>query len=181
MHAAVGFVQFPGVNGHCERLSATDLVFLELEDANVSMHIGALCIFEGRALLGRDGGLDMRRMRGFVAAALASNSRFRQRLAYVPVLEHPMWVDDAGFDLRYSGEEEIAIRAGNVADVPSSIAIQWPPGVWGLLIGRSSTFRQRGLLVNPAVIDPGFRGAIGGAAGSEERCGQCQRGGQSPE
>ena len=87
------------MTGHYERLSATDLVFLELEDANVSMHIGALCVFEGRGLLGRDGRLDMRRMRGFVATALASNPRFRQRLAHVPVLEHPVWIDDAGFDL----------------------------------------------------------------------------------
>lgn len=114
------------MTGHCERLSATDLVFLELEDANVSMHIGALCVFEGRGLLGRNGKLDMRRMRAFVAAALASNARFRQRLAYVPVLEHPVWVDDAEFDLaahvrharlrRPGGERELRRLASRIME-----------------------------------------------------------------
>jgi WS/DGAT/MGAT family acyltransferase len=121
-----GFGSVPGVTGHCERLSATDLVFLELEDANVSMHIGALCIFEGRGLLGSGDGLDMRRMRGFVAAALASNPRFRQRLAYVPLLEHPVWVDAVGFDLdahvrharlrRPGGERELRRLASRVME-----------------------------------------------------------------
>lgn len=52
LRAAVGLGQLPGVTGHCERLSATDLVFLELEDANVSMHIGALCLFAGARAAG---------------------------------------------------------------------------------------------------------------------------------
>ncbi len=84
---------------HYDRLSATDLVFLALEDANVSMHIGAVCVFEGGPLLGRRRRLDARRMRAFVAGSLAGNPRFRQRLARVPLLDHPVWVDDPDFDL----------------------------------------------------------------------------------
>ncbi len=84
---------------HYDRLSATDLVFLELEDGAVTMHIGAVCVFAGEALLGRRGAFDMRRMRAFVAASLAGNPRFRQRLAWVPLLDHPVWVDDPDFDL----------------------------------------------------------------------------------
>jgi WS/DGAT/MGAT family acyltransferase len=83
---------------HYDRLSATDLVFLELEDGAVTMHIGALCLFEGAALLGSRGRLDMRRMRAFVDASSAGNPRFRQRLARVPLLDHPVWVDDPHFD-----------------------------------------------------------------------------------
>jgi hypothetical protein len=113
------------MTGHYERLSATDLVFLELEDANVSMHIGALCVFEGRGLLGRDDRLDMHRMQGFVAAALASNPRFRQRLAYVPLLEHPVWVDDAGFDLDATSGSIRPTRSGRCG---SSTAL--PSGAW---------------------------------------------------
>ncbi|MFN8644223.1 MAG: wax ester/triacylglycerol synthase family O-acyltransferase [Candidatus Binatia bacterium] len=85
---------------HYDRLSASDLVFLEMEDGPITMHIGAVCVFDGTSLLGTRGGFDMRRMRAFVAGSLAGNPRFRQRLAAVPVLEHPVWVDDPDFDLR---------------------------------------------------------------------------------
>ena len=40
---------------------------------------------------------------------------------------------------------------------------------------------QGGKVSRLVVVDPGFRRTIGGAAGGKERCGQCQRGGQSPE
>ena len=40
---------------HAERLSALDLSFLELEDANAHMHIGAVSIFDA-APLARPGG-----------------------------------------------------------------------------------------------------------------------------
>jgi len=109
---------------HYDRLSATDLVFLELESGNVSMHIGAVCIFDGEALLGRRAALDIARMRAFVEGALAGNARFRQRLAYVPLLEHPLWIDDARFNLDYhvhhaalprpGGERELKRLAGRI-------------------------------------------------------------------
>lgn len=66
---------------------------------------------------------------------------------------------DAGFDLYYSGKRPLQICPNGVAHVPSRVAIQWPPGVWGFIIGRSSAF-QRGLLVNPTIIDAGFRGDL---------------------
>ena len=68
--------------------------------------------------------------------------------------------DDAGYDLVYYGHHEIVIGVGESADIPAGVAIEWPPGVWGMLVGRSSSFRNRGLLVNTAVIDPGFRGPL---------------------
>ena len=112
---------------HYDRLSATDLVFLELEDAAVTMHIGAVCLFEGAPLLGRRGVFDMRRMRAFVAASLAGNQRFRQRLAFVPVLDHPVWVDAPDFRLarhvhrahlpRPGGERELQRLAGELMGV----------------------------------------------------------------
>jgi len=67
---------------------------------------------------------------------------------------------DAGFDLYYTGTEPMQIRPGQVVWIPSEVAIQWPDGVWGLIIGRSSSF-EKGLLVNPTVIDAGFRGNLG--------------------
>jgi dUTP pyrophosphatase len=67
---------------------------------------------------------------------------------------------DAGFDIAYHGNEDIVIRPGEKANIPSGIAYQMPPGYWSLILGRSSTFSKRGLLVPPSVIDAGYTGPI---------------------
>lgn len=66
---------------------------------------------------------------------------------------------DAGFDLAYAGDGPLQIMPGTTAQIPTEIGIQWPPGVWGFIVGRSSTFKL-GLLVNPTVIDGGWRGDL---------------------
>jgi WS/DGAT/MGAT family acyltransferase len=86
---------------HYARLTALDATFLEIEDENVHMHVGAISIFEGGELLREDGGLDFRRIRRIAEPGLSRNRRFRQRLETVPLLGHPVWVDDARFNLDY--------------------------------------------------------------------------------
>lgn len=86
---------------HHERLSAIDATFLDIEDENVHMHVGALAIFEGGELLRDDGGIDFARIRRLAGPGLARHRRFRQRLAQVPLTRHPVWVDDANFNLDY--------------------------------------------------------------------------------
>ncbi|RIL04746.1 MAG: wax ester/triacylglycerol synthase family O-acyltransferase [Proteobacteria bacterium] len=86
---------------HYERLTALDATFLEIEDENVHMHVGAISIFEGGELLRADGSIDFARIRRISAPAMARNRRFRQRLEHVPLLGHPVWVDDARFNLDY--------------------------------------------------------------------------------
>lgn len=86
---------------HYDRLTALDAAFLEIEDDNVHMHVGAISIFEGGELLRDDGSIDFPRIRRIAAPGLARNRRFRQRLEYVPLLGHPVWVDDARFNLDY--------------------------------------------------------------------------------
>jgi dUTP pyrophosphatase len=66
--------------------------------------------------------------------------------------------DDAGFDLVVSNYTEIPGR--QFVDVPLGVSVEFPPTHWGLLTGRSSTIRKKGLLVTNGIIDAGFRGPL---------------------
>ncbi|HLK11007.1 MAG TPA: wax ester/triacylglycerol synthase family O-acyltransferase [Candidatus Binatia bacterium] len=86
---------------YCERLSALDNSFLDLEDASTHMHIGAVALFEAAPLRTADGGVDVERIRAAVATGLHRMPRYRQRIERVPIFGHPVWVDDARFNLSY--------------------------------------------------------------------------------
>jgi WS/DGAT/MGAT family acyltransferase len=86
---------------HAERLTALDQSFLALEDTNAHMHIGAVALFDATPLAGPSGTLDMDEMRRLMEAGMHRVPRYRQRLAWIPVLEHPVWVDDDRFNLDY--------------------------------------------------------------------------------
>lgn len=73
----------------------------------------------------------------------------------LPVRTH---ATDAGLDLYVS--EGCGIDPGEFVDVPCGIAVEFPVGWWGLITGRSSTLRRRGLLVAQGVIDEGYRGEL---------------------
>lgn len=77
------------------------------------------------------------------------------RIAFQPKKSHP---GDAGFDLTVI--ETTVIRPGEFKDLPTNVWCAMPPGWWGLLQGRSSTLRKLGLMVNPGVIDNGYRGEL---------------------
>jgi len=85
-----------------QRLTALDKMFLEIEDSNGHMHVGATAIFENcKDLQTADGALDIDRIRAFVAERICDAPRFRQRLASIPIVEHPVWIDDDRFKVRY--------------------------------------------------------------------------------
>lgn len=65
---------------------------------------------------------------------------------------------DAGFDLFVS--ERTVCPGAAFTDVPAGIRLELPEGYWGLVIGRSSTLRKRGLMVMQSVIDQGWRGPM---------------------
>lgn len=84
-----------------ERLSALDATFLDVENETAPMHVGAALIFDAQPLTVEHGGLDIERITKYTLAALDSIPRYRQRLAWVPGLGHPVWVDDDRFNINY--------------------------------------------------------------------------------
>jgi WS/DGAT/MGAT family acyltransferase len=86
---------------HYERLSAMDAMFLEIEDANLPMHMGSVALYQAGPLLREGGGLDFERMVAAAEAQLHGAPRLRQKLATIPLLEHPVWIDDPDFNLLY--------------------------------------------------------------------------------
>lgn len=61
---------------------------------------------------------------------------------------------DAGYDL--SASQRIVVAPGAFAQIPTNVRVALPHGTWGMVIGRSSTFYKRNLLVNTAIIDNGW-------------------------
>lgn len=68
------------------------------------------------------------------------------------------YVGDAGFDLVV--EQDTTVHVDHFVDVRCGISVELPEGVWGLITGRSSTLRRRGLLVTQGIIDNGYRGEL---------------------
>ncbi|MCP5067479.1 MAG: wax ester/triacylglycerol synthase family O-acyltransferase [bacterium] len=83
------------------RLSAQDATFLDLESTSHHQHIAATLVFESGPLRTREGGVDIQRIRDYVESRLHLLPRYRQRLARIPVENHPVWVDDPHFNLGY--------------------------------------------------------------------------------
>lgn len=65
---------------------------------------------------------------------------------------------DAGIDLYVS--ERVTVPPGKSVDIPTDVCMQMPEGVWGMIIGRSSTIRKYNLQVGIGVIDNGYRGEL---------------------
>ena len=84
-----------------EELSAEDRSFLIAEGENTHMNVGGPTIFETGDLSTPEGGIDSERIRAHVASRLQAIPRYRQRLAYTPVFNRPVWVDDTDFNLNY--------------------------------------------------------------------------------
>ncbi len=75
-----------------------------------------------------------------------------------PILPTRAYHDDAGLDLYVT--EEVTVKPGEFMDIHCHAGVQLPENVWALIIGRSSTLRKRGLMVNPGIIDTGYRGEL---------------------
>jgi WS/DGAT/MGAT family acyltransferase len=96
-----------------ERLGAQDKTFLDLERPNEPQHIAAITVFEANRLARPDGGVDIERVRAYVASRLHRLPRYRQRLAWIPVEQHPVWVDDPHFQIDYHVRHTALPRPGD--------------------------------------------------------------------
>src|SRR5712692_3653276 len=83
-----------------EPLAAADATFLYWEKPEAPLHIGGVYIFEGRSQVpGRRGALGIAQT---IEERLHLVPRYRQKVQWLPLnLGHPVWVDDADFDLSF--------------------------------------------------------------------------------
>ena len=89
-----------GTDTYPEELSALDAFFLYAEREEAPLHIGAVYLFEGGARVA--GGRGAQGIARTLQERLHLVPRYRQRVRFRPLnLGHPVWVDDADFDLGY--------------------------------------------------------------------------------
>ena len=96
-----------------ERLSAQDSSFLLFETASVPMHVAATLVYEAGPLKTADGGIDIDAIRQATEANLHRIPRYRQKLGWIPFLNHPVWIDDRDFNLDYHIRHSSLPRPGN--------------------------------------------------------------------
>jgi len=83
------------------RLSALDAAFLDVETSSAHMHVGAVGIFDAKPLRRKDGDIDLERICRLIEHGFRKFPRYRQKLAWIPVFNHPVWVDDERFNIHY--------------------------------------------------------------------------------
>jgi len=84
-----------------DRLTFLDSSFLLMETPTSPMHIAACATFEAGSLQTADDGIDIDRIRSYIASRLPFIPRYRQRLADTPIGNNPIWVDDEYFNIDY--------------------------------------------------------------------------------
>ncbi len=96
-----------------DRLSSLDRAFLTIESGPLHMHVGAVAIFEGGALVGPDGALDAFTIRNAIAESLGAIPRFRERVRFFPLLG-TVWSPDPDFDLDFHVRHTAIPRPGRL-------------------------------------------------------------------
>jgi dUTP pyrophosphatase len=79
-------------------------------------------------------------------------------LQYTGTAPTRAYPDDAGLDLYVHGD--YTIQPGQTLDLDLGAAIKSDQGFWALLTARSSTMRNKGLIVAQGVIDSGYTGPL---------------------
>jgi diacylglycerol O-acyltransferase len=96
-----------------ERLSFLDNSFLIMEGPTTPMHVAGTATYEVGSLRTAEGGIDIDCIRGYVNSRLHLIPRYRQRLAFVPLENHAVWIDDAHFNIHYHVRHTALPRPGD--------------------------------------------------------------------
>ncbi len=84
-----------------DRLSAQDNSFLLFETRNLPMHVSSTMVFDAGPLRTPEGGVDFEAIRRATRALLHRIPRYRQKLHWIPLDRHAVWVDDPRFKLDF--------------------------------------------------------------------------------
>jgi diacylglycerol O-acyltransferase len=84
-----------------DRLSVQDNSFLVMETASSHMHVSSTLIYEAGPLRTPDGGIDIDQIMRATESYLHRIPRYRQKLHFIPFVDHAVWVDDQHFALDY--------------------------------------------------------------------------------
>jgi WS/DGAT/MGAT family acyltransferase len=84
-----------------ERLSSDSAELLASETSRRFAHTSALLVLEPGPLATAEGGVDIEAIRAAIEVRLALVPRAREKLRWIPVEKHPIWVDDPDFNLEY--------------------------------------------------------------------------------
>jgi WS/DGAT/MGAT family acyltransferase len=98
---------------HYDRLSAQDNTFLLVETPESQMHVSSTLVYEAGPLRTDDGGVDIARIRRATEGYLHRIPRYRQKLLFIPLENHAVWVDDAHFSLDYHIRHTALPRPGS--------------------------------------------------------------------
>lgn len=103
-----------------ERLSGLDASFLYLETPTNHMHVGGLLILEPPP----DAETSFfERVKALVESRLHLARAYRRRLQFVPLdIDHPLWVEDADFDLDFHMRHIAVPPPGKTADLMELVA-----------------------------------------------------------
>ena len=105
-----------------ERLSPESASFLDRENPRIQGHTTSLLIFEPGPLKKPNGGVDFVAIREAIEARLYQTPRFRQKLAWVPLENHPIWVDDRDFRLNYHLRHSSLPQPGSLEQLENAVA-----------------------------------------------------------
>jgi hypothetical protein len=96
-----------------ERLSNESAALLSAESSRSLAHSSALLVLEPGPLAAAEGGVAFEAIRAAIEARLALVPRTRQKLRWIPIEDHPIWVDDPNFNLECHVRHTSLPRPGN--------------------------------------------------------------------
>ena len=111
-------------------------------------------LFDAAPVARPDGGLDIERIRGFIASRLHSIPRYRQRLVFTSAPTRPVWVDDDHFNLEYHVRHTSLPRPGTAEQLKrligriSSQALDRARPLWELWVVEGLEDGQRFALIS---------------------------------